>query len=248
MTTKAGIVAALVVGMGWLPLVAPGLGSAPAFGSAAGLGAAPDAADSSPFANGTRAINESRWADAVKIFTEVAKRMANMPMGRSTGRPTRRTSWARSSRRRHACAELRKDYPKSRWIEDCGALEVEVRAGTGKPVEIEPGQSDDVKLLALNAMMRQDEPRALAEIQAILNGDSSERLKKEAQFILGQHYSNATYAQIVRISYVEGDVRIQRGARERKDRRRELGASGRRSAGGNWVQPGDWRGPRGDRV
>jgi len=60
-------------------------------------------------------------------------------------------------------------------------------------------------------MLRQDEPRALAEIQTILNGDSSEKLKKEAQFILGHHYSDETYAQIVRLSYVDGDVRIERG-------------------------------------
>jgi hypothetical protein len=115
-----------------------------------------------------------------------------------------------------SCAELRGGYPKSRWIDDCDALVVEIRAKTGKPVQIAPGQSDEVKLLALNAMMRQDEPRALKEIEAILSGDSSESLKKEAQFILGQHYSNATYAQIVRISYVEGDVRIQRGAANEK--------------------------------
>jgi hypothetical protein len=30
---------------------------------------------------------------------------------------------------------------------------------SGKPVQIDPGESDDVKLLALNAMMRQNEPR-----------------------------------------------------------------------------------------
>ena len=123
-----------------------------------------------------------------------------------------------------SCAELRKGYPKSGWAEDCSALEVEIRGKTGLPVEIEPGESDEVKLLALNAIMRQDEPRALKEIQTILNGDSSERLKKEAQFILGQHYSNATYAQIVRVSYVEGDVRVQRGVANEK------------ASGGSWEQ------------
>ena len=87
-----------------------------------------------------------------------------------------------------------------------------------------------MKLLALNAMMRQDEPRALAEIQAILNGDSSESLKKEAQFILGQHYSDATYAQIVRISYVEGDVRIAARRAAAAKAAARPGKGGRRSA------------------
>jgi hypothetical protein len=72
-------------------------------------------------------------------------------------------------------------------------------------------EDDDLKLLALNSLLKTNEPRAMAEIQQILSGDSSEKLKKEAQFILGNHYSDATYPQIARISYVEGDVRILRG-------------------------------------
>ena len=60
-------------------------------------------------------------------------------------------------------------------------------------------------------MMKTDEPRALAGLQEILSSDASDKLKKEAQFILSQHYSDATYAQIARISYLEGDVRVVRG-------------------------------------
>ena len=83
----------------------------------------------------TKAIDQGRWADAVKIFTEVAEPARRARRWRhSTGRPMRRTSWAQAKPAQAACAELRKDYPKSRWIEDCGALEVEIQARTGKPV------------------------------------------------------------------------------------------------------------------
>ena len=210
--------------------------------------AATDAPDSSLCVQGKQAIDQSRWADAIKLFSQVIaqhgehadkalywKAYAEYELGQS--KPSETT-----------CTELRAGYPKSRWIDDCGALEVEIRARTGKPVVIDPAASDDVKLLALNAMLRQNEPQALAEIQAILNGDSSERLKKEAQFILGHHYSDTTYAQVVRISYVEGDVRVQRGQ-----------PNGKASAG-EWekavadlparyrFQPGHRPGSRGDRV
>ena len=163
-------------------------------------------------ADGTRAIDQGRWADAVKIFTEVASQHgdhADAALYWKAYAEDKLDQWKPSQ---DSCKDLRINYPRSRWIEDCGALEVEIRAKSGKPVQIDPKASDDVKLLALNAMLRQDEPRALAEIQTILNGDSSEKLKKEAQFILGHHYSDETFAQIVRLSYVEGDVRIQRGA------------------------------------
>jgi hypothetical protein len=163
-------------------------------------------------ADGTRAIDQGRWADAVKIFTQVASQHGDHADGALYWKAYAENKQGQSKLAVNTCAELRGSYPKSRWIDDCGALEVELHAKSGEKVRIDPSQSDDVKLLALNAMMRQNEPQALAEIQEILNGDSSEKLKKEAQFILGNHYSDATYAQIVRISYVEGDVRIQRGA------------------------------------
>jgi len=217
MKATTGVLAALVAGIVWLPaclpLTAAALESAPdASGLAAAASPSPDAADSSLFAQGTRAINEARWADAVRIFANVAAQRGGHADGALYWKAYAEDKLGQFKPAEDTCAALRGAYPRSGWIDDCGALEVEIRARIGKPVRIEPGQSDEVKLLALNAMMRQDEPRALREIEAILSGDSSESLKKEAQFILGQHYSNATYAQIVRISHVEGDVRIQRGA------------------------------------
>jgi len=170
-----------------------------------------DAPKSDPYAEGTRAINESRWADAVRLFGDSADQHGEKADGALFWKAYAENKLGQSKPAQETCAALRSGYPTSRWIDDCGALEVEIHARTGKAIQIEPGQSDDVKLLTLNVMMRQDEPRALAAIQAILNGDASEHLKKEAQFILGQHYSDVTYAQIVRISYVEGDVRVQRG-------------------------------------
>lgn len=230
--TKPGILASLLAGIAWLPLNCAALqlsgqpvgqsfaGSAATAGmegapvpNTNGLasGAAADAPDSSLFADGTRAVNETRWADAVKIFAGVAEQHGEHADGALYWKAYAEDKLSLFQPAQDTCAELRNGYPKSPWVDDCGALEIELRAKTGKPVQIEPGQSDDVKLLALNAMMRQDEARALAEIQAILNGEASERLKKAAQLILSEHYSDVTYAQIVRISYVEGDVRIQRG-------------------------------------
>jgi hypothetical protein len=173
--------------------------------------AAADAPDSGLCAQGKQAIDQGRWADAIKIFSQVAAQHGDHADGALYWKAYAEYELGQSKPSENSCAELRSNYPKSRWVEDCGALEVEIRARTGKPVVIDPTASDDVKLLALNAMLRQNEPQALAEIQQILNGDSSEKLKKEAEFILGHHYSDVTYAQIVRISYVEGDVRIQRG-------------------------------------
>jgi hypothetical protein len=178
--------------------------------------AASNAPESSLYADGTRAINEGRWSDAEAIFTKVAGQHGEHSDGALYWKAYAENKREQASRALATCAELRHDFPASSWVHECGALEIEIHARSGKPLEPSAAQDDDLKLLALNSLLRRDEPRALAEIQEILNGDSSEKLKQEALFILGNHYSNATYAQIVRLSYVEGDVRIARGERNEK--------------------------------
>ena len=241
MKPRIGILVGLLLGIVWVPASSRALGLpagagelngqtagqafagsgtltgvAGATGALAADPAAFDAPDSGQFAEATRAINESRWADAVRLFGGVAAQHGEHADGALYWKAYAEDKLGQSKPSMGACTELQSSYPHSRWIDDCSALEIEIRAKLGKPVKIEPGQSDDVKLLALNAMLHQDEPRALAEIQAILNGDASERLKKQAQLMLGKHYSDLTFAQVVRVSYVEGDVRIERGGQTGK--------------------------------
>ena len=178
--------------------------------------AASNAANSSLYTEGTRAINEGRWANAEAIFAMVASQHGDHSDGALYWKAYAENKQGHVKPALATCAELSHAFPTSSWNHECGALEIEIHAMTGKPVDPKTVQDDDLKLLALNSLMQKDESQALAQIQEILNGDSSEKLKKEALFILGQHYSDATYAQIVRISYVEGDVRIARGEEKEK--------------------------------
>ncbi len=212
------ILAALLAGILYAPLTCSALAaSEPALASptpSAGLESNPSAAgapDSSLFADGSRAMNEGRWSDAVSIFAKVASQQGEHADGALYWKAYAENKLGEAQPALETCGELRRDYPKSRWIDECGALEIEIRAKSNQPVQPHSNDSDDVKLLALNELLRRDEAAGLQQIQEILNGDSSEKLRKGAQFLLGHHYSEATYAQIVRIIRVEGDVRIARG-------------------------------------
>jgi hypothetical protein len=176
-----------------------------------GASTASSDAGSSLYTEGTRAINQGRWANAEAIFAMIASQHGDQADGALYWKAYAENKQGQVKPALATCAELRQAFPASSWVHECGALEIEIRALTGKPVDPKATQDDDLKLLALNFLMQKDESQALAQIQEILNGDSSETLKKEALFILGHHYSDETYAQIVRISYVEGDVRIARG-------------------------------------
>jgi hypothetical protein len=163
-----------------------------------------------------RAINESRWADAVSIFSNVAKQQSSHADGALYWKAYAENKLGQTKAALESCASLRESFPNSHWKDECGALEIEIRTKTGQPVQPKTLDSDDLKLLALNSLLQKDESHGLAQIQEILNGDGSARLKQGAMFLLSQYHSDATYAQIVRISYIEGDVRISRGPEAEK--------------------------------
>jgi hypothetical protein len=176
-----------------------------------GVSASLSTPDNSLYNDGMRAINDSRWANAEAIFTMVANQHSDRSDGALYWKSYAEKKLGHEKVAIETCAGLSREYPASSWNHDCSALAIEIGAEDGKPVEPNALKDDDLRLLALNVLMQKNESQALAQIQEILNGDFSEKLKKEALFILGHHYSDETYAQIVRIRYVEGDVRIARG-------------------------------------
>jgi outer membrane protein assembly factor BamD (BamD/ComL family) len=114
------------------------------------------APETSQFDQGIQAINQSRWADAARLFSAVSALHGEHAEAALYWKAYAESFLSQSKLSLAACGELRSSYPKSRWIDDCKALEIEINARTGKHVQIKPDDSDDVKLLAINAMMRQN--------------------------------------------------------------------------------------------
>jgi hypothetical protein len=83
-------------------------------------------------------------------------------------------------------ADLRKQYPNSSWVRDAGFLEIEVRQASGQSVNAEAQVSEDMKLIALQGIMRSDPATAIPVIEKTLAGNSSIRVKERALFVLSQ--------------------------------------------------------------
>jgi FecR protein len=209
--------------------------------------AATPAASTSPeddaYADGVRAINSSRWSDALAIFTRVASLGGAHADAAQYWMAYAENKQGQAGAAIATCGSLRHNHPGSTWIEECGALEIEIGATKGKPVPPKDLQNDELKLLALATLMQHDEKRALKQIDEILNSDSSEKLKQGALFIAGEHHSDTIYPQIARLSFVDGDVRIERGLDEnhRKDVTWEEAATGVALAEGYSLVTGDGR-------
>jgi HEAT repeat protein len=82
---------------------------------------------------------------------------------------------------------LSKDYPKSRYLTQAKQLEAEVRRTSGQPVS--PDSDDDIKLLAINALLNADSEQAIPMLEKLLDSTASPKLKSRALFVLAQSSS-----------------------------------------------------------
>lgn len=84
--------------------------------------------------------------------------------------------------------QLQKQYPTSKWLGDARALEVEIKQAAGQPVSADAA-NDDLKLLALQGILRTDPEAAFPVVEKMLMGGASVRVKERALFVLSQNRS-----------------------------------------------------------
>jgi len=159
-----------------------------------------DASDEASYSDGTRAIRENRWADAESIFAAIAEHHGEHAEGALYWKAFAENKQGKSDAALKACGELRQSYPKSRWIDDCGALEIEIRGTNGQPVDPQSEHDENLKLLALNALMHRNESKALPQIEQILGGGQPESFKENALFVLAQSQSKQAQKMLANVA------------------------------------------------
>ena len=142
---------------------------------------------------GQRALDGSRWDEALLYFTQVASHGGARADAGLYWKAYALNRLGRRDDALAALAELRKSYASSRWLDDAKALELEVNQAAGRPVSPDSQSDDELKLLALNGLMQSDADRAIPLIENLLKGSHSPRLKSNALFVLAQ--SNSPRAQ-----------------------------------------------------
>ena len=166
------------------------------------------------YSEGTRAINDARWAQAEAVFTNIAQQHGARAEAALYWAAYAENKQGNATHALETCSQLRQAYPHGNWINECGALEIEIRGKSDDPLPPQAEQDEELKLLALNSLMQQDEARALPIIQQILNGDKSEKLKGRALFVLAQDQSPQAQALLGQIASGERDPALQREAIE----------------------------------
>ena len=87
--------------------------------------------------------------------------------------------------------ELKRQYPRSQWIKDAAALELEIRQKMGQSPKPEQETDCDLKILAVNSLLNTDPDRALPLLEKLLgnNGNAGQcggQVLEKALFVLSQ--------------------------------------------------------------
>jgi tetratricopeptide (TPR) repeat protein len=107
--------------------------------------------------------------------------------------------------------QLTKQFPSSPWVKDARALEVEVKQAAGQNVSTDTAD-DELKLLALQGIMRSNPDTALPAVEKLLAGSGSVRLKERALFVLSQSRNDRALGIIGNVARTNSNPDLQQRA------------------------------------
>ena len=152
--------------------------------------------------NGMRHLDNRQYENAIQSFDHVVTNKAPRAEGALYWKAYALNRLGKKDDALAAIAQLRRDYPKSRWLNDAQALEVEVKQSSGKPVSPAEESNEDLKLIAINGLMSADPAKAVPLLEGILKGTAAPPVKDRAMFVLAQ--SQSPRAQQVLTDYAKG--------------------------------------------
>jgi len=159
------------------------------------------------YERGREALDRGDWQGAVEAFEEVGPEDA-LEDAALYWQAYAYNKLGDADRALDRASSLQNKYPDSRWRDDARALVVEIRGSAGG------GASDDeeLKIMALNALMHSDDDDALPILEEFLAGDHPMRLKGRALFVLAQIGSERSYKVLAETAGNDDEPELQNKA------------------------------------
>lgn len=172
------------------------------------------------YSKGTQDLNDGKYDDAIGKFDQIVSMHGRRADGALYWKAYALNKSSRKPEALTTIAQLRKEYPQSKWLHDAGALEIDARGGKVNPSE---EQDEDLKIYAVDGLLQSDPDKAFPIIEKILQGNGSLKLKERALFVLSQN--NSDKAQQLLLSVAKGSSQPELQKRAIRD----LGISGTRN-------------------
>ena len=196
------LVAALVVAASSPAMVSPAVRAVVAIDDS-------QTAEQTVYSRATAALDRGEFDTAATAFSEAAALK-----GERADAALYWSAYAHNKRGRRdealkAIGQLRSEYPKSRWLRDASALEVEIRQAGGQAPVAGRNGDEDLKLMALGGIMNADPDRALPIVEQMLSSTQSDKVRDRALFVLAQSGSPKARDVLVRIARTGPDEETQ---------------------------------------
>jgi HEAT repeats len=164
--------------------------------------------------DGREALDDEHYQQAEKKFDELIKMNGPQSDAALYWKAYAQNKQGKRDAALATIANLKARFAQSRWKKDAEALEIEVRQGTGTPVDPGATADADLKALALQGIMNSDPQRAIPLIEKNLNSASSPKEKAKYLFVLAQNGSPQAQEVLARIARGQGNPDLQRRAVE----------------------------------
>jgi HEAT repeat protein len=164
------------------------------------------------YERGTEALDEERWDRAIEAFDSVASmggRRADAGLywkayaQRKAGKPADALA---------TLGQLRKTAPQSKYLKEADNLELEIRQDSGQHPAPERESDEDLKLIALNALLSSNADQAVPMLEKFLGSGASPKLRNRALFVLTQSGSPRGRAVVADIARGKSHPDLQRTA------------------------------------
>ncbi len=162
------------------------------------------------YRRGTRALDERRYEEAVESFDAVISNKESRTDGALYWKAYALNKLGKRTEALASLDALEREHAGSAWLNDAKALRLEVQQGSGQAVSPESQSDEDLKLLALNGLMRSDPERALPLIEKVLGDPKlAPKIKERALFVLAQNRTGKSREVIMNIAKGGGNPDLQ---------------------------------------
>jgi len=191
--------------------------------------------DDALYAAGSKAMDEQRWADSVATFDKVAAAKGKHADAALYWKAYSLNKLGRKDEAMSTCDSLKQQMPSSPWNKECAVLRVggsaadaravaekvrqeqqeqrdQIRVISREQVYKRAGQEtseDDIKVLALNALLQQEPAKALPILHDLILSDKPIELRKQALFVLSRSHDPQAQAMLLDIATNAKDASLQ---------------------------------------
>ena len=157
----------------------------------------------SAYDSGQSALDSGRWDRAISSFDRVIELKGTKSDAALYWKAYAQNKLGQRPEALATIGVLLKEYPKSRYLSDARALEVEVKQSAGQPVNPAAESDEELKIMALNSLQHSAPEEAIPMLEKVLRGTGSPKLKAQALFVLAQ--SNSAKARDVLVNIAKGN-------------------------------------------